>query len=206
MNQSQTLRILVAEDEKETRDYFVDAIKRLGHPVVGTVSNGRELIEQCQALRPDLVLADVKMPEMDGLQAAHVINTQMPTPFIILSAHHDSQLLQNASAGDYVVGYLVKPVTESTLKTTIAVGMTRFQRYQAINREAHDLRQALDERKVIEKAKGIVMLRLQLNEEEAFRRLRRRASDQNMKLVEVSRQIVNAEEIFHNLDREGRGG
>lgn len=202
MNRS--LRVLIAEDEKETQDYFSEAVTRLGHQVVAVVSDGRQLIEQCLALRPDLVLADIRMPQVDGIQAAHTVNAQLPIPFILLSAHHGPEELNHASA-DYVVGYLVKPVNEPNLKTTIAVGMNRFERYHALAQEATALRQSLEDRKVIERAKGIVMTRLQVNEEEAFRRLRRRASDHNMKLADVARQIVSAEEIFFQLERERHG-
>jgi len=119
---------------------------------------------------------------------------------LLVSAHHDPELLASALA-DYIVGYLVKPITEPNLKTAITVGLSRFENFQSVTRESAELRQALEDRKLIEKAKGIVMHRLQVSEDEAFRRLRKRASDQNMKLIEVARQLVNAEDIFHSLDR-----
>jgi len=194
------LRIAIADDEGDIRAYLQEALTRLGHQVVATANSGQQLIEKCQSIHPDLVIADIRMPEIDGLQAARALNAQEPTPVLLLSAHHEPETLASASA-DYIVGYLVKPISEANLKTALAVGLTRFERFQALSRESAELRQSLEDRKLIEKAKGIVMNRLQVNEDEAFRRLRKRASDQNIRLIEVARHIVAAEDIFHNLDR-----
>lgn len=194
------LRIAIAEDEGEIRDYLREALTHLGHQVVATAATGQQLIDRCQETHPDLVIADIRMPNIDGIQAARTINVQAPTPVLLLSAHHEPGMLASTTA-DYIVGYLVKPVTEPNLKTAITVGMNRFERFLDLSRESAELRQALEDRKLIEKAKGIVMHRLQVNEDEAFRRLRKRASDQNMKLIEVARQLVGAEDIFHNLDQ-----
>jgi response regulator NasT len=194
------LRIAVADDEAEVRDYLHEALMRQGHQVVASARNGQELIEKCRDTHPDLAVADIRMPAMDGLQAAESINREQPTPVLLLSAHHDPELLASARA-DYIIGYLVKPISEANLKTAIAVGMERFERYQTLAEESAALRQSLEDRKLIEKAKGILMHRLQVSEDEAFRRLRKRASDQNIKLIEVARQIIGAEDIFHHLDR-----
>ena len=99
------------------------------------------------------------------------------------------------------MGYLVKPVAEAHIKAAIALAMLRYRHFQALVKEAAELRQALDERKVIERAKGALMKRLRVDEAEAFRRLRSLASEQNLKLVEVGRRIVAAEEVFSQLDR-----
>jgi response regulator NasT len=197
---SRTLRIVIADDEGEIRDYLHEGLTRLGHQVVAIARNGRELIEKCRDTHPDLAVADIRMPELDGLQAAESLNRDNPTPVLLLSAHHEPELLASARA-DYIIGYLVKPISEPNLKTAIAVGMDRFERFQALAEESAVLRQSLEDRKLIEKAKGILMHRLQISEDEAFRRLRKRASDQNLKLIEVARQIIGAEDIFHHLDR-----
>ncbi len=197
---NRTLRLAIAEDEGDVRDYLREMLVRQGHQVVVSAGNGRALVEQCLTARPDLVVADVRMPEMDGIQAARLLNEQRPTPVIFLSGHQGPELVE-ASSADYTMGYLVKPISEANVKTSIAVALKRFERFQALHHEADELRHALEDRKLIERAKGVVMKRLQTNEEEAFRRLRKRASDQNIKLVEVSRQVVAAEEIFHQLER-----
>ena len=99
------------------------------------------------------------------------------------------------------MGYLIKPVDEAQLRAAIALAMTRFRHFQALAKEAADLRQALEDRKVIERAKGIVMKRLRVDEDEAFRRLRKMASDHNLKLVEVGTRVITSEEVFGHLDR-----
>jgi response regulator NasT len=197
MNRS--LRVVIADDQPDIRNFLQEAVTSLGHQVVAVASNGRELIQQCLDFRPDLAITDIMMPEMDGLQAAQAVNAQAPVPFLLVSGFHTPELLEQVSSA-HIVGYLVKPVSEASLKTAIAVGLARFENYLALAQEAADLRQALAERKLIERAKGIVMLRLHINEDEAFRRLRRLASDQNIRLVEVARQIVTAEEVFQQME------
>lgn len=194
------LRIVVADDEPEMCDYLEEALARLGHEVCGRAATGHELVSQVQALVPDLVMADVMMPDMDGIQAALEFNRLRQVPVILISAHHDSDLLSRAGA-DPIMGYLVKPVKEADLKAAISVAMLRFQHFLALSKEAADLRQALEDRKIIERAKGIVMKRLRIEEEDAFRRLRKLASDKNWKLVEAARTLNAAEDLFRELGR-----
>jgi response regulator NasT len=193
------LRIVVADDERDVREFFQEALPRLGHEVVAAAETGRQLVEQCRLLHPNLVLADVKMPDMDGIEAALVVNRDRPTPVLLVSAFHDEAILTRLGAG-HIMGFLVKPVSEADLKAAITVAMLRFQHFQALSREAADLRQALEDRKVIERAKGALMRRLRVDEEEAFRRLRKLASGENLKLVDLSHRILAAEEVFARLD------
>jgi response regulator NasT len=157
-------------------------------------------VELCRAASPDLVIADVKMPDLDGIDAAAAINRDRPVPVILLSAHHEDDILSRL-VGSHVFGYLVKPVSAANIKTAIALALLRYRHFQALTVESADLRQALEDRKVIERAKGSLMRRLGVNEAEAFRRLRSHASEHNLKLVEVGRRIVAAEEVFSQLDR-----
>jgi response regulator NasT len=192
---SQSLRIVVADDETDMRDYFKKILPRLGHAVVGTAGNGRELVEQCRTLEPDLVITDIKMPEMDGIDAATAIYQQRPLPVILVSAYHDPELIARAES-DHVMGYLVKPIKQFDLEPVIALAMRRFEQFQALRQEAADLRQALEDRKIIERAKGVLMSKAGLDEPSAFRRLQKLASDKNLKLVEIARMIVIADEAF----------
>ena len=194
------LRVAVADDERDMREFMQELLPRLGHEVVAVAETGAQLAEQVQAFRPDLVITDIKMPDMDGIETSLAVNRDLQVPVILISAHHDAETLTRVGA-DHIMGYLVKPVTEADVKAAIALAMTRFDQFLALRREATDLRQALDDRKVIEKAKGVLMKRLRVDEEEAFRRMRKLASDRNQKLVEVGRIIIAAEEVFHHLDR-----
>jgi AmiR/NasT family two-component response regulator len=195
---SHSLRIAIADDEPDMRDYFQEVLPRLGHTVVALAQNGRELVDLCRATNPDLVITDIKMPDMDGIDAAIKIYQERPVPVILVSAHHDANLIARAET-DHVMGYLVKPIKQADLKPTIAIAVHRFEQFQAMHKEATDLRQALADRKVIERAKGILMKKGNLDEAEAFRRLQLLASEKNHKLVEIATMIVTADEAFQSL-------
>ena len=155
---SRALRIAVADDEPDVRDYFRRILPRLGHQVVAVAQTGRELVEQCRATRPDLVITDIKMPDMDGIEAAVAIGRDEPVPIILVSAYHHPQLFERAQ-GEHILAYLVKPAKQADLEAAITIAMQRFEQFQALRREAADLRQALEDRKVIERAKGLLMKR-----------------------------------------------
>jgi response regulator NasT len=186
------LRIAVADDEADMREYFEKILPRLGHHVVSVAETGRELVEHCRELRPDLVITDVRMPEMDGIEAASIVYRENPIPFILVSAYLDQDLIDRAEA-DHILAYLIKPIEQKDLAPAIAIAYRRFEQFQALRKEASDLRQALEDRKVVERAKGVVMQRARLDEPAAFARLQKLSRDQNRKLVEVAHAILLAE-------------
>jgi two-component system, response regulator PdtaR len=193
---TQSLRIAVADDEPDMRDYFKKILPRLGHKVVVVAKDGRQLVEQCRDQAPDLVITDIKMPGMDGIDAALQIYQHRAVPIVLVSAYHDAELIQRAEA-DHILGYLVKPIKQADLEPVIALAMRRFEQFEALRLEAADLRQALEDRKIIERAKGILMKKAELDEQAAFRRLQKLASEKNLKLVELARMILTAEEALH---------
>src|SRR5436305_1140649 len=162
---TEPLRIAVADDEPDMRDYFAKILPRLGHRVVVVASTGTELVAQSLVARPDLVLTDIKMPDMDGIDAAVRLYQEWPVPVILVSAYHDPELIQRAEA-DHIMGYLVKPIKQADLEPAIALALRRFEQFQALRQEANDLRQALEDRKLIERAKGILMKRAKLDEQD----------------------------------------
>ena len=192
------LRIAIADDEPDMRDYFVKILPRLGHEVVVVASDGEELVRRCKEERPDLVITDIKMPNMDGIDAAVRLYKEDAVPVILVSAFHDPKLIERVEL-DHVMSYLVKPIKQADLEPAIGLAMRRFEQFQQLRREANDMRQALDDRKVIERAKGILMKRATLDEPGAFRRLQKTASDKNLKLVDAAKMIVTAEEAFQGL-------
>jgi response regulator NasT len=194
---TQSLRIVVADDEPVMRKYYQKILPVLGHEVVGIAETGRELVEKCKSARPDVVITDIQMPELDGIEAATQIYKECAVPVILVSAFHDPELIERAEH-NHIFGYLVKPIKQADLGPVIALTMRRFEQFQALRREADDLRQALEDRKHIEKAKGILMRRLSLDEEQAFRRLQKLASDKNLKLIEAARALLLAEEAFNS--------
>ena len=201
MSVNRTLHIAVAEDQDDTREYFQELLPRLGHQVVA-VRDGRQLVEVCRASSPDLVITDVRMPGMDGIEAAAAVNRERPVPVIVVSAHHESELLTRAGQAP-VMAYLIKPVTQASVEAAIATALARFEELRSAHKEADSLRVALEERKVIERAKGAVMKRLNIDEREAYRHMRRLSSNGNRKLVEVAQTILAADQVFQELDELG---
>lgn len=192
---SRSLRIAVADDEADMQDFFRTMLPRLGHSVVAVAKTGGELVEQCQANHPDLVITDIKMPDMDGIEAAGKLYRQSPVPVILVSAYHDAEFIRRAEA-DHILAYLIKPIKAADLEPAIAIAMRRFEQFQALRKEAADLKQALEDRKTIERAKGILMRKAALDENDAFRRLQKLASDKNKKLIEIAQMILTADEAF----------
>jgi two-component system, response regulator PdtaR len=193
MNRS--LRIGVAEDEQLMQKYLEETLTLLGYQVVILAGTGRDFIEKCKDKRPDLLITDIRLPDMDGIEAAGAIYAGEPVPIIVISAYHDPALIERAER-NHVLAYLVKPIKKHDLEPAIAIAMSRFEEFRAMRHEADNLRQALEDRKLIERAKGIIMKRGQLDEAEAFRRLQKLARDKNLKLAEISRIVVTAEDAY----------
>lgn len=192
---SQPIKIVVADDELDMRDYFQQILPILGHEVLGVARTGRELVELCAATHPDLVITDIKMPDMDGIDAAMQIYRNAPVPVILVSAYHDADFIRRAEA-DHIMAYLVKPIKQADLVPAIGIALHRFEQFEALRKETTNLKQALEDRKIIEKAKGVLMKKAGLDEPTAFRRLQKLASDKNRKLVEIAQIILTAEEAL----------
>jgi len=192
MNRS--LRIAVAEDEHVMQRYLEETLTELGHKV-SIAGTGRDLIDRCKSEPPELVITDIRLPDMNGLDAVASVYQEGPVPIIVLSAFHDADLVQRAER-DHVLAYLVKPIKQQDLEPAISIAISRFQEFRGMQEEADTLRQALEDRKMIERAKGLLMKRAGLDEPEAFRRLQKLARDKNQKLVEIAHMIVTAEEAY----------
>jgi two-component system, response regulator PdtaR len=188
------LRIAVADDE-EMRDFFEKVLPRFGHHVVAVAENGVQLVEHCRRLQPDLIITDIKMPELDGIEACTQICQQRPVPVILVSAYHDPTLIERAEA-DHVQAYLVKPIGIADLGPAIAIAVRRFAELQALQKDCSDLRQALCDRKVIERAKGLLMRLVGIDEKGAFQRLQQLASEKNQKLIDAAQAILAVEKAL----------
>ena len=190
------LRVAVADDEPDVRTALAKMLESLGHEVSFAASTGRELVDHCLSAAVDLVMTDIRMPDMDGLDAAAVIYEKMRTPIILLSGHCDKELIERAEE-THVFAYLMKPITPMQLEPAIALATRRFEEFQALQQEANDLRQALADRKLIERAKGLLMKHLNVDEQEAFRRLQKLASSKNKKLIEIAEMVLTAAEALN---------
>jgi AmiR/NasT family two-component response regulator len=193
---SKQLRIGVADDDPLIRNMLQQMLTRAGYQPVFAVDNGRALVSQAQAHRPDVVIADINMPGLDGLDAAAAIYQDAPVPIILVSSYHDPEYIARALE-NHVSAYLIKPISQAELETSIALAVRRFEEFRALQDEAADLRRALNDRKVIERAKGLVMKHLHVDGAEAFRRLQKMASSKNQKLVEVASKIVDVADALH---------
>jgi len=190
-----SLRILIADDESIRLLSLRAQLAALGHRVVAEAGTGEEAVVLALSTQPDLAILDIKMPLVDGIEAAERITRARPIPIILLTAYSEAQLVERAAQAN-IAAYLMKPVSEEDLLPALTLALTRFKQFQALRQEVVDLREALEARKVIEKAKGILMRRLDLTEEEAFRRLQRQSQEGNRKLAQVAEAIVLADQML----------
>jgi len=193
----ESLRILIADDDSLHVMSLRQQLEELRHRVVAEAYTGREAVLLAAEHQPDLALLDIKMPDMDGIEAARRITARQPIPILLISAHSEQELAERADQVG-VFAYLVKPVTARELRPALLLARSRFHEFQLLRQEVDDLRQALETRKLVERAKGILMRRLHLSEEEAFRRLQKRSQDENRKMREVAQAIITADEMFGN--------
>ncbi len=189
------LRILIGDDESIRLLSLRAHLTALGHQVVGEASTGEEAVALAEKSQPDLAILDIKMPRVDGIEAAERITQARPIPIILLTAYSEAQLVERAAQAS-ISAYLMKPVSQDDLLPAITLALTRFEQFQALRQEVADLREALEARKAIEKAKGILMRRLNLTEDEAFRRLQRQSQESNRKLAQVAEAIVVADQML----------
>jgi AmiR/NasT family two-component response regulator len=184
-------RILVADDESVVRMDIKEMLLAEGYQVIAEAANGEIAIEQALRHRPDLILMDVKMPKRDGLEASRVIYQRARIPILLLTAYSQSQLVDEAKAAG-VMGYLVKPVTESDLVPGIEMVLAQARRFQQLNAEIDRLEKKLEARKVIERAKGIIMQLEGISEAEAYRKLQTYCMSRRLKLEDVARRVLSA--------------
>ncbi len=188
---SEALRVLIADDEGLHNLALTSQLEALGHEVVATASNGKEAVRLAAEREPDLAILDIRMPEMTGPEAAFEITAQRPIPIIILSAYSDNRTVEQATKSP-VFHYLVKPVDPDDLAPAIAVARARFQEWLAVRAERDRLEHKLEERKVIERAKGLLMETRGFSEQEAYRFLQKTSQDKNTPMVDLARKILLA--------------
>jgi response regulator NasT len=188
-------RILICEDEGITTLRLTKSLASLGYEVVGDAKNGEEAIRLAQELQPDLILMDIRMPRVDGIQAAKAIMERSPVPIVMLTAFSEQPLIDAALAAG-ACGYLVKPVSDEHLELALRVAATNFQQLQHLQTEIADLKEALEVRKQVERAKGILMQRQNLSEAEAFQRMQKISRDRRQTMKETAEQILQAAELL----------
>ena len=183
------LRVVVAEDESLIRLDLVEMLREEGYDVVGEAADGQQAVELAVELRPDLVIMDVKMPRRDGIDAASEIAEKRIAPVVILTAFSQRELVEKArDAG--AMAYLVKPFTKADLMPAVELAASRFSEISALESEIADLQDRLETRKLIEKAKGILMESQSLTEPQAFKWIQRAAMDRRTTMKAVAEVVI----------------
>jgi two-component system, response regulator PdtaR len=188
------LRIVVADDEAIIRLDLKKMIEEMGHTVVGEAADGQKALDLVRSLRPDVVVMDIKMPIMDGLDAAKIISAEKIAPVILLTAYSQKDLIDRAKEAG-VFAYLVKPFKEADLVPAIEVAIARYLEFQEMESQAGDLADKLETRKVVDRAKGILMDKYGLKETEAFRRIQAQSMNTRKSMREIAEAIVIAHEV-----------
>jgi AmiR/NasT family two-component response regulator len=183
-----SLRILLAEDESIIRMGVRRILEEAGHHIVAA-PDGRTAVKLARQTGPDLAILDIKMPGLDGLEVARQIYARWPLPIVVLTAYGDRELVEQA-AGLPILAYLIKPVDEQELLATLEVVTARFAEQQHLVQQANDLEEQLEARKVVERAKGVLMQRESLGEKEAYLRIQRQARQERRTMRQVAEAIL----------------
>lgn len=194
MVEKKVLRVLIADDEAVIRMGLKAMVTSLGHTVIGAAADGESALAKARALKPDLLLLDIKMPGKDGLTVAETLAKERPVPIIMLTAYTEKTLIERA-ANASVMGYLVKPIHEAKLQPLIEVALARFASMQQTAREMYKLRSQLEAREVLEAAKKILMT-TGLSEAEAYNRLQLTAREKRCSMRQVAEAVI---EVGHNF-------
>ena len=189
------LRAIIAEDEQLTRTIIRARLEKLGHTVVAEACDGAQAIDATRLHRPDVVIMDIKMPVMDGIEAARTILADIPCAILFLTSYNEQELVQQASSTG-ALAYLMKPFRKDDLAPALEMAIARFRQIQSQKKEIDDLKDTIETRKLIERAKGILMDRHGMSEEEAFKRIHFQARNQNKKMREIAQSIVTAADLI----------
>jgi AmiR/NasT family two-component response regulator len=186
-------RVIVADDESIVRMDLREMLESLGYLVVGEAGDGESAIHLSRELKPNIVIMDIKMPGMDGIEAGRLLTEERIAPVLLLTAYSQQDLVERAKEAG-VMAYIVKPFQEADLAPAIEVALRRWQEFRSLEQEVEDLKEALETRKLVDRAKGILMDTQGLSEADAFRRIQKTSMDQRKPMKEVAEAIVLAHE------------
>jgi response regulator NasT len=189
-----TLRVLIADDEPIIRLDLKNMLDSLGYEVVAEAGDGVSAVEAARTLKPDVAILDIKMPGMDGIDAANILNSEKIAPVVLLTAFSDMELINRAKEAG-VFAYLVKPFRESDLRPAIEIAISRYKEFLALEEEVNELEDKLETRKLIERAKGILMDQYGLKEQEAFRRIQVQSMNTRKSMKEIAEAIIIAHSV-----------
>jgi AmiR/NasT family two-component response regulator len=184
-------RVIIADDESLVRVDLREALTELGYLVVGEVGDGQSAVNMARELDPDVIVMDIKMPGLDGIEAARILTQEKIAPVVLLTAYSQKELIERAKEAG-VVGYLVKPFRETDLAPAIELAMARFGEFRELEDQVGNLAEALETRKKVERAKGILMDKQGMNESEAFRKIQKMSMNTRRPMKEVAEAIILA--------------
>ena len=187
---SQARRVLVAEDETLIRLDIVEILRSEGYDVVAEVDNGESAIEKARELKPDLVLMDVKMPVLDGISAAETIVKERICPVVLLTAFSQKELVDRAREAG-AMAYVVKPFTEADLTPAIEIAISRHDELRALEKEVDNLAEQFETRKLVDRAKSLLITKMGLTEPEAFRWIQKTSMDRRLSMRQVAETVVD---------------
>ena len=185
-----TIRVVIAEDEAIIRMDLRETLEEEGYDVIGETGRGDEAVEMVRALRPDLVILDIKMPGMDGIEAARIINGEKICGILILTAFSQREVIEQARDVG-ALAYLVKPFQKSDLVPAIEVAIGRFGELRSLTGAIDALGEQLENRKIVERAKGVLMDQHQMSEQEAFTYIQREAMKNRRKMRDVADHVLD---------------
>lgn len=191
------LRVLIADDDPIIRLDLRQMLENLGYDVVAEAGDGAEAVSLARELSPDLCILDVKMPKSDGIEAATTLAEEDIAPALMLTAYSDAELIQRATNAG-VFGYLVKPFKPSDLPPAIEVARSRYVQNQELRKEASDAVERLEVRKLVDRAKGILMDSLNISEAEAYRRLQSQSMNNRKSMRAIAEAVILSEELRAN--------
>ncbi len=188
------LKIVVVEDDATVRLFLKETLEKLGHEVIGEAATGTDMVRTVLEMEPDVVVFDIHLPRLNGLDALRQIYQERVVAAVAITADRDQELVRRALE-EHVLAYLVKPVEEHQLGPALMIAQAQFAELRELSQENASLRQALQNRKVIERAKGVLMKRYRWTEAEAFRRLQRGAMNRRTTMVELAQNVLNGIEV-----------
>lgn len=186
-------RVIIADDESVIRADLREMLTNLNYLVVGEVGDGKSAVNLARELKPDVVIMDIKMPDMDGIEAAKLMTQEKIAPVLLLTAYAQRDLVDRAKEAG-VVGYLVKPFREQEIVPAIEIALARFGEFRELEKEVGDLNETLETRKLVDRAKGILMDTQGLTEQEAFRKIQKMSMNTRKPMKEIAQAIVLAQD------------
>jgi response regulator NasT len=186
---------LIAEDNAASRRSLKAHLELIGYHIIGEAKNGEDAVKLFKEHQPDIVVMDIVMPKMTGIEAAAIMTAEASVPIVLVTGS-DIENMSGEAVESGIFGYIIKPVSKRQLEATIKLALGRFEEFKAMKLEVEGLREAVEARKFIERAKGILMKRCEIGEAEAFKMLQNHSQKENRKMRDIASMIIEADKLL----------